>query len=155
MSGGFGILVRRDSGKFAKKFLKTVEIDRVSQVKKSLPSIRLKFEIKVLLDISRYLRDFHYFFGFPILSEIFSLKESCFFVAMSFFSCVGIVPTQQRTGFIFWNNSLSMWCLDFTIKPLVGISFQSFSFIRGNFANNSHNFLKEIRVHCIDSQSIN
>ena len=72
--------------------------------------------------------------------------QSVFFLVWTLFP----PSSEQASYFAFWNNCLSMWCLDFTIKPLVGISFQSFSFIRSNFANNSHNFLKEIRVHYID-----
>ena len=39
---------------------------------------------------------------------------------------------------------------NFAIKPLLGISFHSFSLLRGDFANNCHNFLKEIWICCID-----
>ena len=55
LSRGFGSLIRRDSAKLEKKFLKTVEIEQVSQVKVSLPSLMLKFEIRVLFGIARYL----------------------------------------------------------------------------------------------------
>ena len=59
LSGGFGSLIRRDSTKFEKKFLKTFEIERVSWVKVLPSSIALKLEITVLFGIPRDLRDSH------------------------------------------------------------------------------------------------
>ena len=68
-----------------------------------LSFLALKFEIRVLFRIPRYLRDSDNSFGLPILSKLFSLAEAFFFVAISF----------NASYFAFLNNSLSMWSLDF------------------------------------------
>ena len=73
---GFGSLIRRDFAKFEKKFLKVLEIERVSQVRVSFSSITVKLEITVLFDIPRDLRDSHNFYKF--FFETFSLKNACF-----------------------------------------------------------------------------
>ena len=73
---GFGSLIRSDFAKFEKKFLKVLEIERVSQVRVLFSSITVKLEITVLFDIPRDLRDSHNFYKF--FFETFSLKNACF-----------------------------------------------------------------------------
>ena len=76
MSGGSGSLIRRDTAKFDKKFLKIFEIERVSWVKVLSCSIVLKLEITVLFGIPRDLRNSHNPLGLPIVSESFSSKNA-------------------------------------------------------------------------------
>ena len=119
LSGGFR-LIRRDFGKFEKKFSHLLDIERVSWVKAPFCSTAFKLVITVLFGILRDLRDPHNSLGLPIISESFSSKNACVFDVVNF--------KASYIGFIC--NYLSIWSLDF-------LNFLKSLFLRFNFSNAS------------------
>ena len=126
---GFRSLIRRDSAKFEKKFMKIFEIERLSWVKVLLSSVALKLEITVLFGMLRDLRDYNNSLSLPIVSESFSSKNTCLFDVTNFeasYLAFLYNSVYVKSGFFeflktlsFSKTSLSNHFWEFPFTPLI------------------------------------